>query len=42
MNISEAEFWAGIKVLEELKMNPAIDIYDEWDEGNEHKVGHDI
>ena len=26
----------------ELKMNPAIDIYDEWDEGNEHKVGHDI
>ena len=26
----------------ELKANPAIDIYDEWDEGNEHKVGHDI
>jgi len=26
----------------ELKQNPAIDIYDEWDENNEHKVGHDV
>lgn len=25
-----------------LKQNPAIDIYDEWDDDNAHKVGHDI
>lgn len=26
----------------ELKENPAIDIFDEWDENNGHNVGHDI
>ncbi|SFU86121.1 hypothetical protein [Butyrivibrio sp. INlla21] len=26
----------------DLTQNPAIDIYDEWDDANEHKVGHDI
>ncbi|MBR4670995.1 MAG: hypothetical protein IKO84_10375 [Butyrivibrio sp.] len=28
-------------LYKELKENPAIDIYDEWDEDNAHKVGHD-
>lgn len=35
------KFYASDFYLE-LKHNPAVDIYDEWDEGNEHKVGHDI
>ncbi|SEL01224.1 hypothetical protein SAMN04487770_10538 [Butyrivibrio sp. ob235] len=26
----------------ELLDNPRIDIFDEWDEGNDHNVGHDI
>lgn len=26
----------------DLTQNSAIDIYDEWDDANEHKVGHDI
>lgn len=26
---------------QELKSNPAIDIFDEWDDTNEHQVGHD-
>lgn len=26
----------------ELKKNPRIDIFDEWDENNDHNVGHDI
>ncbi len=26
----------------ELKENPAVDIFDEWDDGNKHSVGHDI
>ena len=28
-------------LYKELKENAAIDIYDEWDEDNAHKVGHD-
>ncbi len=27
---------------QELMANPRIDIFDEWDEGNGHNVGHDI
>ena len=27
---------------QKLKQNPAVDIYDEWDEENKHKVGHDL
>lgn len=34
------EFYSSA-FYQELKTNPAIDIYDEWDEGNKHKVGHD-
>ena len=26
----------------ELMKNPAVDIFDEWDDDNEHSVGHDI
>lgn len=35
------EFYEG-NLYRELTLNPNIDIYDEWDEGNEHKVGHDV
>lgn len=35
------EFYAS-DLYRNLKQNPAIDIYDEWDDDNAHKVGHDI
>jgi hypothetical protein len=36
-----AEFYSG-ELYKELMLDPAVDIFDEWDESNKHSVGHDI
>ena len=41
-DLAAIEKFYNSSFYQELKSNPAIDIYDEWDENNEHKVGHDI
>ncbi|WP_049945949.1 hypothetical protein [Butyrivibrio sp. LC3010] len=38
---SITEFY-GSDYYKELSANPRIDIFDEWDDNNDHNVGHDI
>lgn len=40
-DIAKIEEFYNSNLYKELVNNPSVDIFDEWDEGNDHKVGHD-
>ena len=41
-DIDAIEKFYGSDFYKNIVNNPKIDIYDEWDDENIHKVGHDI
>ena len=41
-DVSGIKAFYNSEFYRELKQNPQIDIFDEWDEDNGHNVGHDI